>query len=175
MMIEIIDVSSKNKMMAMVMANVKYMNDNYVIYCVDRGNGEANIFVSKLVVMSEGYTFNNDFANGEKDLLDKLVRKLINKDNVVKEGFILSNDMVLSEINYFDIDACYVATVDKTIIKDIMIFNKLVTKKTLERPVVEIVEDKRMFNEGFVGNIFLIILGIIVVVFSISVIVGVFR
>ena len=56
-----------------------------------------------------------------------------------------------------------------------MIFYKLVTKKTLERPVVDIVEDKKFFNEGFVGNIFLILLGIIVIVFTIIAIVGVFR
>lgn len=174
-MIEIIDISSKNKMMAMVMANVRYMNDNYVIYCVDRGNGEANIFVSKLLVMSEGYTFNNEFANGEKKLLETLVKRIINKEDVSSDGFVLSNDMSLSEINYFDIEECYVATVGKKLIKDIMIFYKLVTEKTLERPVVEIVEDKRIFNEGFVGNIFLIVLGIVVIIFSISVIVGVFK
>ena len=175
MMIEIIDFSSKNKMMAMVVANVKYLDDNYIIYCVDRGNGDANIFVSKLVVMSEGYTFNNEFENGEKKLLDILVKRIINKEDVSKDGFIISNDISLSEINYFDIDACYVATISKKHIKDIMIFYKLVTEKTLERPVAKIVEDKRLFNEGFVGNIFLVVLGIIVIFFSLYVIVGVFR
>lgn len=174
-MIEIIDVSSKNKMMAMIMANIKYLNDNYIIYCVDRGNGEANIFVSKLVIMSEGYTFNNAFDNGEKKLLDTLVKRIINKEDVSKDGFVISNDVSLSEINYFDIDACYVATVSKKVIKDIMIYYKLVTEKTLERPVVQIVEDKKFFNEGFVGNIFLIILGLIVIIFSIIAIVGVFK
>lgn len=174
-MIEIIDASSKNKMMAMVMANVRYMNDNYVIYCVDRGNGEANVFVSKLVIMSEGYTFKNDFANGEKKLLENLVKKIINKVNVSDDGFIVSNDINLSEINYFDINECYVATVSKRLIKDIMIFYKLVTEKTLDSPVIEIVEDKRVFNEGFVGNIFLILLGVIVIGFIIFAVVGVFK
>ena len=56
-----------------------------------------------------------------------------------------------------------------------MIFYKLVTEKTLERPVVQIVDDKRIFNEGFVGNIFLIILGLLVVVVGIVVVVGVFK
>ena len=174
-MIEIIDSGSQNKMLAMVIANIKYMDDSYVIYGVDRGNGEANVFVSKLVVMSEGYTFSHAFDNGEKEFLEKLVKRIINKDDIEKDAFKISNDMVLSEVNYFDIDRCYVATIDKKIIKDIMIFYKLVTEKTLEKPVVEIVEDKRVFNEGFVGNLFLIILGLVVVVFSIVVIVGVFR
>ena len=174
-MIEIIDVSSKNKMMAMVMANVRYMNDSYVIYCVDRGNGDANIFISKFVVMSEGYTFKHDFDNGEKKLLENLVKRIVNKEDVLNDGFIVSNDIKLSEINQFDINECYVATVSKKLIKDIMIFYKLVTEKTLDRPVVEIIEDKRMFNEGFVGNIFLILMGLVVIGFIIFAIVGVFK
>ena len=174
-MLEIIDNSSKSKMMAMVMANVKYMDDNYLIYCVDRGNGDANIFVSKLVVMSEGYTLNNDFDNGEKNLLDTLVKRIINKEDISKDGFVISNDVSLSEFNYFDIEKCYVATISKVLIKEIMIFYKLVTEKTLEKPVVKIVEDKRLFNEGFVGNVFLVLLGIIVIIFSLYAIVGVFR
>ena len=55
----------------------------------------------------------------------------------------------------------------KKLIKDIMIFYKLVTKKTLEGPVVEIIEDKRIFNEGFIGNIFLVVIGLIVIILSI--------
>lgn len=174
-MIEIIDVGSRNKMLAMVIANVKYMNDNYIIYGIDRGNGEANLFVSKLVVMSEGYTFNNDFVNGEKDLLEGIVKRIINKDNIEEDGFVITNDFVLSEVNHFDINKCYVTTIDKKIIKDLMIFYKLVTEKTLEKPVVEIIEDKRKFNEGFVGNIFLILLGLLVIVFCVIVVVGVFK
>ena len=117
-MIEIIDSSSQNKMLAMVIANVKYMDDNYVIYGVDRGNGEANIFVSKLVVMSEGYTFNHEFENGDKELLDRLVKRIINKDNIENDGFVISNDIVLGELNYFDVNKCYVATVSKKMIKE---------------------------------------------------------
>ena len=65
--------------------------------------------------------------------------------------------------------------ISKKIIKDIMIYYKLVTKKTIERPFATIVEDERFFNEGYIGNIFLIVLGLIVVIFSIWVIVGVFK
>lgn len=174
-MIEIIDVNSKTKMIAMVMADINYNDDNYVVYCVDRGKGEANIFVSRLVITSDGYTFNNDFDNGEKELLDGVVKRIINKDNLEEDGFIISNDKIFSDINYFDIEKCYVATINKKIIKDIMIFYKLVTKKIFDRPVVEVVEDKRVFNDGFVGNMFLIVFGIAVIIFCIVVVVGVFR
>lgn len=159
----------------MVIADIKYMDDIYIIYGIDRGNGEANIFVSKLVVMSEGYTFSSNFANGEKNLLDKIIKKIINKEDIEKDGFVISNKVSLSDVNYFDIDKCYVATVTKKLIKDIMIFYKLVTKKTLEGPVVEIIEDKRIFNEGFVGNIFLVVIGLIVIILSIVALVGVFK
>ena len=174
-MIEIIDVNSKTKMMAMVMADINYNDDNYVVYCIEREREEANIFVSRLVITSDGYTFNNDFDNGEKELLDGVVKRIINKDNLEEDGFIISNDKIFSDINYFDIEKCYVATINKKIIKDIMIFYKLVTKKIFDRPVVEVVEDKRVFNDGFVGNMFLIVFGIAVIIFCIVVVVGVFR
>lgn len=173
-MIEIINVDN-SKMMAMVIANVKYMKDNYIIYCVEREGENANIFVSKLRLTSEGYTFDNDFLNGEKRVLENLVKKIINKDDIAGDGFIISNHINLSDVNYFDVDNCYVCTVSKKQIKDIMIFYKLVTEKTLEKPVVEIVEDKKIFNEGFIGNIFVILFGIGVLIFSIFYLVGVFK
>ena len=175
MMIEIIDSNSKKKMLAMVIADIKYMDDIYIVYGIDRGNGEANIFVSKLVVMSEGYTFSSNFANGEKNLLDKIIKKIINKEDIEKDGFVISNKVSLSDVNYFDIDKCYVATVTKKLIKDIMIFYKLVTKDMLNRPVVNVVQDKRFFNEGFLVNIFLIVFGIAVIIFCVVAIVGVFK
>lgn len=174
-MIEIIDVNSKKKLLGMIIASVKYMDDNYIIYAIDRGKGEANIFASKLVKMSEGLTFNNNFLNGEKEFIEKVIKRIINKDDISKDGFVISGDVVLSEVNYFDIEACYVATVDKKLIKEIMIFYKLVTEKTIDRPNVKVVEDERFFNEGYIGNIFLIVLGLVVIFSSIWVIVGVFK
>lgn len=173
-MVEVIDISSKVKMMAIIMAGIEYNDDKYIIYCVDRGSGDANIFVSKLVMTSEGYIFNNEFDNGEKEVLDGIVKKIINKEDIEKDGFHIINNIDLGDVNYFDIDKCYVATTSKKVIKEIMIYYKLVNDKILERPVVEVVEDKRLFNEGFVGNIFLIVFGIVVVIFSIVVILGVF-
>ncbi len=173
-MVEVIDFNSKLKLMAVVVACIEYNSDKYVIYGIDRGRGVANIFVSKLVVTSEGYTFKHEFANGEKIVLDGIVKRIINKEDIEKDGFRISNDEVFSSINYFDIEKCYVATINKKIIKDIMIFYKLITKKTLDRPVVEVVDDKKFFSEGFVGNLFLIVFGIVVIVLCISIVVGVF-
>lgn len=173
-MIEIINVDSV-KMMAMVIANVRYMKDNYIIYCIEREGEDANIFVSKLKLTSDGYIFDNNFLNGEKRVLENLIKKIINKDDIVSDGYIISNDIVLGDVNYFDVEKCYVSTVSKKQIKDIMIFYKLVTEKTLEKPVVEIVEDTKIFNEGFVSNIFVILFGIGVIIFSIFYLVGVFN
>ena len=42
-----------------------------------------------------------------------------------------------------------------------------------EQPVVEVLDDKRKFNEGFVSNIALILFGVFIIGFSIYVIWGV--
>ena len=173
-MVEVIDVNSKLKLMSMVVSCIDYNSDKYVIYCIDRGKGEANIFVSKLVVTSDGYTFKHEFDNGEKAILDGIVKRIINKEDIVRDGFLISNDIVFNDTNYFDIEKCYVATISKKVIKEIMVHYKLVTKSIFERPVVEVVSDKRLFNEGFVGNLFLIVFGIVVIIFCISIVLGVF-
>ena len=107
--------------------------------------------------------------------MDGVVKRVINKEKLDKDGFVISNDIELSDINYFDIDKCYVSTISKKHIKGIMVFYKLITKKTLERPIVEIVDDEKFFNDGFLGNIFLILFGVGVIIFCISVVVGVLR
>ena len=118
---------------------------------------------------------NNNFENGEKELLDSIVTKLINKENLNNTGFIISNDIKLNDINYFDIDTCYISTINKKVVKEILIFYNLITEKTLEKPVVDVLEDKKIFNEGFISNIFLILFGLIVIITSIIVLVGVFK
>jgi len=173
-MVEIIDVNSKLKLMAMMMAGIQYNNDKYIIYCIDRGEGNANIFISKLVISSDGETFNNNFDNGEKELLDGIIKRIINKEDIEKDGFKISNNFSLSDVNYFDIDKCYVATIDKKVIREVMIYYNLVTKKMFERPVVEVVDNDRKFDLGFVFNMFLIVFGIAVVIFCIVMVVKVF-
>lgn len=174
-MLEVIDYSSKLKLMSMVVGSIEYKKDKYVIYCIDRGSGEANIFVSKLVVSSDGFVFNNDFDNGEKEMLDGLIKRVINKEDIGEDGFIISSVNKFNDSCYFDIEKCYVATINKRVIKEVMVHYKLVNKNTFDRPIVEIKEDKRVFNEGFVGNIFLIIFGLVVIVFCVVVLVGVIK
>jgi len=54
-----------------------------------------------------------------------------------------------------------------------MIFYQLVSERVFNRPVVEVIESKKKFNEGFASNIALIIMGLVVVVFSVYVLIGV--
>lgn len=173
-MIEVIYGNNRKKM-AMVMCEVTYDNDRYVVYCIDRGKMEVNIFVSKLVISSDGYTFNNRFKNGEKEVIDNVIKRIINKEDISKDGFSISNNVNLSDINRFDLEECYVATINKRVIKEVMIHYNLVNDKVFEKPVVDVVDDKKVFNEGFVGNIFLIVFGIVVIMFCIVVVSGVFR
>lgn len=166
-MIEVIDISSKLKLMAIRMVDIEYKDDKYVVYLIERTKGEVNIFVSKLVISSEGYTFNNKFDNGEREVIDGVIKKIINKENVLDDGFKIGNLFSLSDTNYFDIDVCYVATINKNIIDDVMRYYNLKTREYFDRPVVEMVEDKKVFNEGFVGNLFLIVFGGSVIIFCI--------
>ena len=68
MMVEIIDDNTNRKMMAMILCDICYKDDYYVIYAIQREKDEANIFVSKLVKNSNGYVFDYNFSNDEKML-----------------------------------------------------------------------------------------------------------
>ena len=173
-LIEVIYGNNRKKM-AMVMCEVTYDNDRYIVYCIYRGKMEVNIFVSKLVISSDGYTFNNRFKNGEKEVIDSVIKRIINKEDISSDGFSISNNVKLSDINRFDLEECYVATINKRVIKDVMVYYNLVNEKTFDKPVVDVIDDNKVFNEGFVGNIFLIIFGIVVIIFCVVVVWGVFR
>lgn len=173
-MIEVI-LGNNKKMMAMVMGNLIYGNDKYIVYCIDREKDEVNIFVSKLIISSEGYTFSDNFNNGEKEMLDGVVLRIINKEDIEKDGFKFNNDIELRDVNHLDIDKCYVATINKRVIKEVMVYYNLVTKEVFESPVVGVVEDKRIFNEGFLGSLVIVLFGISVIVISVMAIVGVFE
>ena len=43
----------------------------------------------------------------------------------------------------------------------------------LDSAVASVVQDRRVFSHGFVGNIFLIAFGLLILVFSVSTIIGV--
>lgn len=172
-MIEIIDQETEKKIMAMILCSICYKGDCYIIYAIQRDKGEANVFVSKLVKNSRGYVMNHWFANGEKESLEKMVQRFLNRESrevLEGDGFSILDDIVLDELNYFDIKKCYISTVSKSLIKDCLIHYGLVNERIFEQPVVEVVEDKRKFNEGFASNIVLIVFGIFIVAFSVFVI-----
>ena len=173
-MVEIIDQETNKKVMAMILCSICYKDDCYIIFAVQRDKEDANIFVSKLIKNSRSYVMNNKFENGEKEALEKVVQRFLNRESrevLESDGFFIIDDISLDEINYFDIKECYVSTVSKKLIKDCLISYNLVNEKIFQQPIVEVIDDNRNFNEGFVSNIILIIFGIFILVFSI---VGIF-
>ena len=175
-MIEIIDKDTGMKMMAMVICGFSYDERQYVVYTIKRDHDEANVFVSKLVSNSQGLVFDHQFANGEKEVLDGIVQRIFSKrmkSEFVEDGILLFRDVHLGEINYFDIEKCYVTTILVSLVKECMLFYDLVSKRVFERPVVEVVESEKKFNEGFASNVVLIVLGGILVVFCLYVVIGV--
>jgi len=175
-MVEIIDKNTGAKMLAMVIGGFSYDNNKYVVYTIKRNQEEANVFVSKLVPNSQGMAMDHKFSNGEKEVCDGIIQRIFNKSlktELVKDGISIFDDVNLGEINYFDIDLCYVTTVLVSLVKECMIFYQLVSERVFNRPVVEVIESKKKFNEGFASNIAVIIMGLVVVVFSVYVLIGV--
>jgi len=168
-MVEIIDKATAHKMIAMILCGICYRDDCYLIYCVRRDKDDANIFVSKLIKGSLGYVIDANFLNGEKDVLDGIVKRLLNKEskNILEDdGFTIMNDIEMDSNLTFDIDKCYVSTVSRKLIKECLIYYGLVNEKKFNQPVVEVVDDKRKFNEGFASSVVLIVFGVIILLFS---------
>lgn len=168
-MIEIIDRATAQKMMAMIICGVNYQDDYYLFYCVRRDRDEVNIFVSKLIKGSLGYVIDDNFSNGEKEVFDGVIKRLLNKENVNvlnNDGFFVMKNLEMDSNLSFDIEKCYVATVSKNLIKDCLIFYSLVNEKMFNQPVVEVVDDNRKFNEGFASNVVLIVFGVVILLFS---------
>lgn len=169
-MVEMIDQDTLSKLMAMIMCGVQYDKKRYIIYAVQREKEDVNVFVSKLVQNSQGMVMDYQFENGEKETLEKIIQRIFNKepaDILAKDGISLFRNFKLSDINYFDIEQCYVTTVLTSFIKDCMIHYQLLDKQALAVPKVEVMESKKKFNEGFISNLVLIILGITLIIFCI--------
>ena len=176
-MIELIDRNSKKKLMALVICGIKYRELNYLVYSVRREKEDANIFISKLVVNSEGYTIIDDFDNGEKEVFDDVIKRIINKtsfDELSNDGFEIINNVKLVDVNYFDVKKCYVSTVPRSLIKGVMDYYGLVSDDVVKAPVVD-VEDEKRYNEGFVSNVVLIAFGVFILIFCAVVIYEVLR
>lgn len=172
-MIEVIDNGTNRKMMAMILCGISYHGDNYLVYLIQRDKDEANVFVSKMIKGSMGYIINNEFANGEKEVLDVLVKRILNKESedlLKSDGFTILKSVDMDSNLYFDIDNCYVSTVPKNLFKECLVFYGVKNKNYIDRPVVEVVEDNKKFNEGFVNNLVLIIFGVSILIFSLVVV-----
>ena len=173
-MVEVIDRKTKHKMMMMVLCGITYQSDSYLIYSIRRDKTSANVFVSKLIKGSLGYLIIDDFSNGEKEVLDSVVKRILNKnslDELESDGFRFIKDIEMDSNISFDIDKCYVSTVSRDLIKECLIYYNLVNESMFNRPVVEVVEDKK-FNEGFASSMVLIVFGVVIILFSCIVIYG---
>lgn len=175
--IELIDCKSLKKMVSMILCFVQYMEDKYVIYGIKREYDEVNLFVSKVVKNSGGVTLDDNFSNGEKEILEDLVKKILSKTEkelLEQKGFVFFQDISFEIDNYFDIEKCYVTTVSSGLVKDCLIYYGLVRPDMLERPMVGVVESKKKFSEGAFGNLVFIVFGILFVVFCLIILYGVF-
>ena len=175
MMVELMDVNSNKKVMVLVLFNIKYINDNYVVYSIKRNSEEVNLFASLLVKNSQGYCLDHNFSNGQKNIVDSIVHKLVNKTSLEEfneMGYEIFKDVNLGDINYFDINECYVTTMPKNLFMDFLEFYDVSKRENLVKPVITIKKSKKKFNEGFVQNVMLIIFGVALVIFCLVVIGG---
>ena len=164
-MVEVIDQDTLSKLMAMILCGIQYDKKRYIVYAVRREQEDANVFVSRLVQNSQGMVIDYQFENGEKEALEKIIQRILSKESkesLKKDGIVLFR-VQLSEINYFDIQKCYVTTVLVSLIKECMIYYELLDEQVLKVPTVEVIESKRKFNEGFVSSLVLIIFGIVLI------------
>lgn len=176
-MIELIDKGSNKKLMALVMCGIKYRELSYLVYSIRREEEDANIFVSRLVSNSEGYTIISNFDNGEKEILEGVVKKIINKTSVEElesDGFSIISDVSLIGVNYFDVKKSYVSTIPRILVKSVMEYYDLIKDSDRVVPVIDVADDKK-YNEGFVSNILLIVFGVFLLIFCVGVIYEVFR
>ena len=172
---EFIDDNNHIKMMGLVICGIRYLECEYLVYSIKRDNIDANIFVSKLVHISSGYAIDSNFSNGEKEVLSKVVQRLISKENINainNDGFQILSNIEIEDSNSYDIDKCYVASVPVALVKDCIKYYNLVNESLLSSPEVKVRDDTQKFNEGFVGNVFLILFGVFVLVLSVCVIIS---
>lgn len=175
-MVEVIDKITGCKMLMMKLCGIRYGDHSYLIYCIRRDEMHANVFVSKLINGSNGYVLYNEFDNGEKEVLDSVVKRLLNRDskeNLIRDGYLFVDDIAMDSDLIFEIDKCYVSTIDRSVIKECLIFYDLVNDSIFNQPIVEVVQDKSKFSEGFASSVVLIVLGIFIFVFCLIVIYGV--
>ena len=168
-MIELIDAEENVKFMATVISGIKYGNELYLLYAIERDNESDNLFISKLIKNSEGYVIDNNFSVDERDALDDVVLSILNKDPVDKlreKGISFVRDVYLYDINRFSVTKCYVTTYKKSLINDcISNYNLFVNKKKTAVVVRE--KDVSYFSKSNRPTIYLILFGLLVLIVGI--------
>ena len=173
-MIEVIDKDSLVKMMALILGEVTYENNIYVVFSIPRDKIDTNLFVARLKKNSQGLVMNSDFQNGEKIILENLVKDWLNlvpEKDFIERGFCIIRDIDLSGEQYYSIKECYVGSVPYPKLKEIMQFYSLPNYYLMDQPLLEVRKEKKFFNSGVLGNVFFILFGIVVIVFCISIII----
>ncbi len=173
-MIELIDIDNNIKFMASVITGIKYGDEYYVLYSINRDKDTYNLFVSKLVENSTGYAMDNSFYPGEKDTLDNVVASILNKDSIslLKDrGVSFFFDVNLEEGNRFSVKNCYVTTYKKSLLRECINYYDL---SDIDSKPSVVVKEKEVsyFSKSNRPSIYLILLGIAVVVISIIVIIS---
>ena len=170
-MLELIDTDGNIKFMCSILCYINYGEQLYVIYSIKRDSEDDNIFVSKLVNSSDGYSMDSNFSADEKCALDDVVAAILNKDSVDKlseKGIKFVNDINLSKINKFSVTRCYVTTFKRRLVKECMINYNLINSKKK----VSVVREKEVsyFSKNNFPIVLLIVFGIVIILVAIFVI-----
>ncbi len=176
-MIEVID-NANNKFSARIMCGVKYKDSLYCIYLIDRDDNTINMFISCVVVNSEGIsTIDSNFNSVLKNELDNMCNKFINKistDNLLNDGIEIIRDFKLGNgVNKFDVTNSYVGSINKDDINNIYMYYNL-TKES-SKNIVKIKENSKKIDSEYKKNIEAIIFGIISMIIIIILIFFLFK
>ena len=163
-MYELIDENNNIKMMALIICTFTYGNNPYCMYAIDRDNNDTNIFVSKLVTNSLGYTLDSNLSEDEKKALEDIIASFLSKESInsLKEkGFNITN-IKLNGINKFNEKKCYITTYNKGILKEVMLnYNLEIPNKNT--PIIKM-KKSAPINKSNIGSILGIILGVLTII-----------
>ena len=176
-MIEVMDHETSVKLMALILCGIRYDGNLYVVFSIRRHKNDVNLFVSKVIQNSQGLVMDFRFANGEKEVMEKVVMDLINhvsREKLLEQGFVIVDDIQLSGSQVYDIHQCYVSSITLDYLKDMMKYYSFIREDIFEKPVLDVVEEKKVLNDGSFLNILLILFGIFVIIFCVVVVFQVF-
>ena len=166
-MYELIDENNNIKMMALIICTFTYGKTNYCLYSIDRDKNDTNIFVSKIVKNSLGYTLDSNISDDELKALEDIIASFLSKtslDKLREQGFSLT-DIKLSGINKFNEKKCYITTYNKSILKEVMLNYNLEIPNN-NTPIIKVKKSKPI-NKSNIGSILGIILGILTIIICI--------